>query len=596
MSDSTQKRSAYIFSRRIVVRLCFGVACLLTLVAIFYTIENWRGKRAWESCRTELVAKGVKLDWHAYVPAPVPDNQNIFKAPKIAEWFVKTDRNGGFSNQLSARWGAMTDCIGRRNTNVIAQVTVVPLEAEVTPASADLILSYQNPTLPSADQSEKLRGVVRSVLGSVMTKSTEPGLKGAQGHYTFFAKPQRPASPLRLVVRADQMPGTRQVADFFPRNLFAEVSLGGRLQVESRGTNQFDVLLSDPTVCAAADYLACTDQLVPDLDLIRSGLQRAYARRDGDYEHSWAVPIQNFVTIRTVVQILAQRAQCELLLGDPEAALREMTLLHDMTRLLAGKPVTLVAAMINVAVNGLYAGIIADGLRLHAWGEPQLAALQPQLEEIRLLGPLVEAIDTERASACHMFETIKPSALGGILSFGPEQRNFWQKMKDPSSWWPRGWAYQNMAAIARGEQSFVETIDAAKGLVTPHLVDEASRKVFAGLNHYSPYNVLARIAIPNCLKACQTTVRNQTMINLALVACALERYWLAHGEYPESLTVLPPQFINDLPRDVINGQPLKYRRVDKDHFVLYSVGWNERDDGGVTAKTVTEGDWLWGGS
>ena len=25
----------------------------------------------------------------------------------------------------------------------------------------------------------------------------------------------------------------------------------------------------------------------------------------------------------------------------------------------------------------------------------------------------------------------------------------------------------------------------------------------------------------------------------------------------------------------------------------HSVGWNEKDDGGVPGKTVTEGDWVW---
>lgn len=43
---------------------------------------------------------------------------------------------------------------------------------------------------------------------------------------------------------------------------------------------------------------------------------------------------------------------------------------------------------------------------------------------------------------------------------------------------------------------------------------------------------------------------------------------------------LAPQFIIKLPHDVINGQPLKYRRTDDGSFILYSMGWNEKDDGG----------------
>jgi hypothetical protein len=40
-----------------------------------------------------LEAKGEVLDWNAYIPPPVPDEQNIFKAPKMAEWFVKDFRS-----------------------------------------------------------------------------------------------------------------------------------------------------------------------------------------------------------------------------------------------------------------------------------------------------------------------------------------------------------------------------------------------------------------------------------------------------------------------------------------------------------------------
>ena len=92
-----QKRGDYPFERYIralfswrgMRRCLFVLACMATLIGLFYAVENWRGKRAWEKCRRELEAKGEVLDWNAYIPAPVPDEQNIYKAPKMTEWFVK---------------------------------------------------------------------------------------------------------------------------------------------------------------------------------------------------------------------------------------------------------------------------------------------------------------------------------------------------------------------------------------------------------------------------------------------------------------------------------------------------------------------------
>ena len=91
----------------------------------------------------------------------------------------------------------------------------------------------------------------------------------------------------------------------------------------------------------------------------------------------------------------------------------------------------------------------------------------------------------------------------------------------------------------------------------------------------------------------------QSSVNLARTAIALERYQLAHGTYPGSLDALVPQFIARLPLDVINGQPLRYRLEANGPFVLYSVGWNEADDGGEVGRIkygtpdISEGDWVW---
>ena len=87
---------------RIMRRLLIGLAVLATLAAIFYTEENWRGRRAWEKCKSEYEAKGWVFDWKAYIPPPVPDDHNFYKAPKMAEWFVKPDwRTGIGTNELT---------------------------------------------------------------------------------------------------------------------------------------------------------------------------------------------------------------------------------------------------------------------------------------------------------------------------------------------------------------------------------------------------------------------------------------------------------------------------------------------------------------
>src|SRR5262249_35813971 len=158
---------------------------------------------------------------------------------------------------------------------------------------------------------------------------------------------------------------------FFSDSLFARSDdsyLGiGNLRVERAESNIFRVSLKAP-VYGAADFLARTDPLAADFSLIRKALERPYARIDCDYQQPFMMPIPKFINLRDVSQILAERAQSYLLLGQPEAAWHELALIHDLSQILlakpAGKPITLVAAMIHVAISGLYTSIIEDGLRL----------------------------------------------------------------------------------------------------------------------------------------------------------------------------------------------------------------------------------------
>lgn len=62
-------------------RLLFGLACLATLVALFYAEENIRGRLAWNRYVQEQTAKGEVLDFVQLAPAPIPDDDNFFMTP-----------------------------------------------------------------------------------------------------------------------------------------------------------------------------------------------------------------------------------------------------------------------------------------------------------------------------------------------------------------------------------------------------------------------------------------------------------------------------------------------------------------------------------
>ena len=165
---------------------------------------------------------------------------------------------------------------------------------------------------------------------------------------------------------------------------------------------------------------------------------------------------------------------------------------------------------------------------------------------------------------------------------------------------PSAYFYQNELALARMQQQWLlPLVDTNSRTISFANYQRASSAYTEAKKHYSPYTAQSLMLRPAILAYVMKTTVIQVSIDLARVACALERYHLAHGEYPEMLDALAPQFIAQVPHDIINGQPLHYRRTDDGQFLLYSVGWNETDDGGQVVLTKggstdrNKGDWVW---
>jgi hypothetical protein len=105
---------------------------------------------------------------------------------------------------------------------------------------------------------------------------------------------------------------------------------------------------------------------------------------------------------------------------------------------------------------------------------------------------------------------------------------------------------------------------------------------------------------PNFANVIRKLALDQTSVDEAQIACALERYRLANGRYPDALAALSPRFISTVPQDIIGGGPLKYHTTGDGQYMLYSIGWDETDEGGTVVmgsdgktQDIAQGDWVW---
>jgi hypothetical protein len=86
---------------------------------------------------------------------------------------------------------------------------------------------------------------------------------------------------------------------------------------------------------------------------------------------------------------------------------------------------------------------------------------------------------------------------------------------------------------------------------------------------------------------------------MTCAAIAIRRWQLAYGRPPKQLEQLVPAFLERLPVDYMNGQPLRYRLTPPNDWLLYSVGPDGVDNQGQAGDQSSfnedwEGpDWVW---
>ncbi len=471
-----------------------GLAALGTLAALVIVVENWRGKRAWEQFKREWEAKGEKFELSAFVPPPVPDEQNLMLAPLFKE------------------------------------------------------LQYDPP------RPDDLRAKAR--VERVDATVSDSGQKAPSGRKGWL-----------------DMPAWQE---FY------------------RGNANYPQPTASQT--PAADVLLALSKFDPEITELRQAaaarpLARAPLHYDDPYPTAMLFP--HLAIWRRLATVLQLRAAAELELSRPAAALEDLQLGYRLSDVLAAEPF-LLCHLVRISINERALPVVQKGLATHAWSEEQLRGLQSYYARANLLAEYDHCMRGERAA---FIATLEGMPRQQWKDFAEDQSRASSAFAGLA---PRCIIHRNELSLCRFFQdNILPAVNAQAQRVSPERADAIEGAI--GKMRTTPYNVMAKLLIPALSKAAHRSARVHTLTKLATVACALERYRLANGQYPDKLEALAPRFLESLPPDVITGQPLKYRRADADKFLLYSVGWDSKDDGGVPAAetgkgkpATATGDWVWG--
>jgi len=343
----------------------------------------------------------------------------------------------------------------------------------------------------------------------------------------------------------------------------------------------------DPAQAAVIilDHLKGSEPVLAEL---RVASLRRYCRFNVPYEewtspttsNAWNSTVNQYVVIKGLYKVLSLRAEAELAAGRSDQALEDVNLMFRLDDGLKDEPL-LMSQLGRMASATILLRPIAEGLAEHRWSDAQLRTLEERLGQTDLLASTDQSLYGERDLCANpFFINLRNSAMDWFGWNRLEQLNYNR-------------AFQEI---------IVPRINLANREINPaigHACDLALSNYSTGaVSAIIHHHIFAGMMLPALCRAPQKAAVAQTDVDLVTVACALERYRLAEGSYPDQLAALAPRFIATLPHDIINGQPLKYRRAANGKFALYSIGWNGKDDGGVTVtkKDGTldrlQGDWV----
>jgi hypothetical protein len=367
-------------------------------------------------------------------------------------------------------------------------------------------------------------------------------------------------------------------------------------------TNYFPVA-KEPQA-PAADVLLAMSRFETNRQLLIAAAARPQARFWINYEAGFALMIPHLTRIKASCQYLCLHATAALRAGDRDTAIEDVELLFRLIESIRGEPLV-ISQLVRIALVQIALQPVWEGLADRQWTGAELSAIESELDKVDFLADYRFSMRGERGCSLSWLDYLRKA--------GPSGLNEMTWPKEDSGRFdleqflglagfrliPAGWFDQNKLSLARMYEEYFLPLagDTDRRVVSLAAMQQANSAI-ENLRR-RPYDLFSKMLLPALGRFADKCARAQSSVDLARVACALERYRLANGQFPETIEALAPKFIAKMPRDVINGQPLKYCRTDDGQFVLYSVGSNETDDGGTVVLTKNgnldqnKGDWVW---
>ena len=395
----------------------------------------------------------------------------------------------------------------------------------------------------------------------------------------------------------------KAAADLLPQWTSSTVkrpSFGGASGASSAPINEWRdylvklKLISAPSENAARDIISAFEKL-PGLQQIRSASSRPQCRFPVDLEKGFGAALPHLGPLQQAGFYFHLDAEARIEAGDGAGALDDCMQLFRLADA-ARTDSFIISLLVRFSILEKAALVIRRGLADGVWKEDELAALEVRLGAQNLVAGYRNAMASERAAMTTELERL-------ALSSAASASETWRALSlTPAggSVYPRGWLYMSMVKGNELHDAWSMLTAPVNGVEPEFIALRANGGPFRELAKLSSLDrfryALIALLMPVLENVESSLLRASANLTQARIACALERVRLSAGGLPETLDGVVLNFVGSVPKDICDGNPMRYRRT-ADGYELWSVGLDRVDDGGRQNPSEPDSkkqpDWLW---
>jgi hypothetical protein len=372
------------------------------------------------------------------------------------------------------------------------------------------------------------------------------------------------------------------------------------------------------------------------LDEVKAAIRKPVCDYNVDYARGFDAPLLHLTRVRSAAQHLGVDALIHLHHGQLDGAIEDIESMLWLSHQMRNERL-MICQLVRMSIAALAVGPTWQTLQTPGLTDARLARLQRAWETNEFLVAMNQSIEMERAMMVAMFDRARGSAnemakvldsfssaagFGAAGASGPAQ-SFDQvidRVGEGGSQmvlkglyvplWQFAWSCQDETFYLEGmQEELAECREAVKQYSMAPMSNSSKRleRRWAEQSHYDkltrPFSRSLASPFANSFRRAAAMEAQRALVTTAIV---LKRHELRHGTAPATLTALVPEFLREPPRDIFDGQPLRYLPRDGGRCLLYSIGKDEHDDGGdpsppddVKSRATpnlyfTNGrDWVW---